>query len=340
MTRKPLPLALLPLLAFALLPACSSAPGGSGIKDPELMTEEQRKEHEAQQQRDFNAVLIKLDQAMASYVQALARQGDPHADKQVARLGSLLTETVVDERKTIAHAVGDQRELTGHGENYIRLKALAGEGGHAVGSGEAYNQAIALAALGFSGRSEVMPLIAQGAMSDDPLLVDRAVLGLAVLRAPDTQPGILAAVVEDVNHNEEGRVQAAWALHELQSAKSDTTEIVKLWRRFLTTEKDRMPAGVLVQAVRGLGLTADAQHADLVTEYLQHPTPRVRMAAAIALGRMNAQDHWTDLLALLEPSEKSQNVRLHARKSLAALAGNKDYGYDVDAWRKVFDRGQ
>ena len=64
------------------------------------------------------------------------------------------------------------------------------------------------------------------------------------------------------------------------------------------------------------------------------------MAAARALGRMNAQEHWRDLLALLKPAESVQNVRLHARKALAALAGNKDYGYDLAAWRKVFDRGE
>ena len=29
-----------------------------------------------------------------------------------------------------------------------------------------------------------------------------------------------------------------------------------------------------------------------------------------------------------------------ARKALADLAGGKDYGYDVSAWRKVFDRGR
>ena len=64
------------------------------------------------------------------------------------------------------------------------------------------------------------------------------------------------------------------------------------------------------------------------------------MAAAVALGRMNAQDHWQDLLALLSPAETSQNVRLHASKALAELAGGVDHGYDVAAWRKTFDRGQ
>jgi hypothetical protein len=63
------------------------------------------------------------------------------------------------------------------------------------------------------------------------------------------------------------------------------------------------------------------------------------MAAALALGRMNAQGSWKKLLELLGPQETVQNVRLVARKALAALAGGVDHGYDIDAWRKTFDRG-
>ena len=135
-------------------------------------------------------------------------------------------------------------------------------------------------------------------------------------------------------------MQAAWALYRVQTASTNPDEIVQYWRRFLTTEKERMPPGVQVTAVRGLGLTGDAKHADLVAPLLRHPVPRLRMASALALGRMNAQDYWEELLQMLEPSESVQNVRLHARKALAALAGNKDYGYDLAAWRKVFDRGE
>ena len=40
-----------------------------------------------------------------------------------------------------------------------------------------------------------MPTILQGAQLSDPYVVDRAVLGLAILRAPTTPPGILEAVV-------------------------------------------------------------------------------------------------------------------------------------------------
>ena len=87
-------------------------------------------------------------------------------------------------------------------------------------------------------------------------------------------------------------------------------------------------------------MTGDAITKPRHGEALQNIDFSTLEAAALALGRMNAQKHWRDLLALMEPSESVQNVRLHARKALAALAGNKDYGYDLAAWRKVFDRGE
>jgi HEAT repeat protein len=135
-------------------------------------------------------------------------------------------------------------------------------------------------------------------------------------------------------------VQAAWALYRIQSNSERTDEIVAIWRRFATEQRDTLPPGVLVTAVRGLGLARDPANAALVASFLKHPTARIRMAAAIALARMNAQDHADDLIALLGPQETVQNVRLCARKALSDLAGGADYGYDAPAWRKVFDRGR
>jgi HEAT repeat protein len=178
----------------------------------------------------------------------------------------------------------------------------------------------------------------QGAQLSDPFVVDHAVLGLAVLRAPATPPGVLAAVAERAEHPEDGRVQAAWAIYRLQTATERKQPIVEIWQRFLA-KRDTLPIGVVVNAVRGLGLTRDVAHADATVTLLQHPTARVRMAAALALGRMNAQAHWPQLVELLRPSETVPNVRLTARKALSALAGGTDHEYDVEAWRKTFDRG-
>ena len=327
---------LLPLAVIALT-ACSTVPEPpAGEAAPGAEDAQRERERLDQRRRDFNAVLVRLDQAMDSYVQAMANRGELRADEQARRLEKLLRDLVLDSGGQSYTVQQGDVEVAGSvpGGNYQRLVALAADGSRPE------QQAIALAALGFSGRMEVMPKILQGAMLSDPFVVDRAVLGLAVLQSPDTKPGVLGAIVENDSHPEDGRVQAAWALYRIQEVLADQEPIVELWIRYLTTERQRMPAGVIVTAVRGLGLARDPAHADLVATFLKHPVPRVRMSAALALGRMNAQDHWQDLLNLLGSQETVQNVRLHARKALAALAGDRDYGYDVAAWQKVFDRGQ
>ena len=67
-------------------------------------------------------------------------------------------------------------EKVRHFSNKARLMALAADGSDPI------NQGIALTALGFAEGSDVMPVILQGAQLPDPQLVDRAVLGLAILR--------------------------------------------------------------------------------------------------------------------------------------------------------------
>lgn len=319
------------VLSLTLLYAsCATQPELRTEPAPELVELEKGRIANDQDRRRFEQVLIKLDQSMDSYAVALANQGDPRADKQAEQIAKYIQDLVLDNKAIPAGADPNDYEI---GDNLRLLRALAAD------STEPRQQGIALAALGFSGRRDVTDLIQQGTMSDDADIVDKAVFGLAVLRSPQTAPGPLAAVVENDRHPEDGRVQAAWALYRVQTVSTDPSAIIACWRRFLSTERERMPAGVLVTAVRGLGLAADAANADLVAPMLKHPVPRLRMAAALALGRMNAQEHWRDLLQLLEPAESVQNVRLHARKALMALAGNKDYGYDLVAWRKVFDRG-
>jgi HEAT repeat protein len=111
----------------------------------------------------------------------------------------------------------------------------------------------------------------------------------------------------------------------------------EIWLRFVAN-RDTLPAGVMVNAARGLGITRDKAHAAALVPVLKHATPRVRMAAAVALGRMNAQDQWRELLELIGPAETVPNVRLAASKALAALAGGANHEYDVTAWRKTFER--
>lgn len=318
------------LLFLLPLAACGSVPTIRTEAAPDLTERERELRDLDAKRRDFDVTLLKLDQAMDSYVMAVTNRGETRADANAARLEKTIRDMVLDVG-TVAVSKNSPQQP---GENYRRLIAAASDGS------DVRNQGIALAALGFAGASEVMPTILQGAQLEDPYLVDHAVLGLAVLRSPKTPPGVLEAVVLRKKHPEDGRAQAAWALYQIQEVSESQSSIKDFWVRCLTTERETLPLGVVVTAVRGLGLSRDPQNAELVAGFLTHPTPRLRMAAAIALGRMNAQTHSKDLIALLGPQETVQNVRLCARKALADLAGGVDYGYDVIAWRKIFDRGQ
>jgi hypothetical protein len=315
---------------FLLAAACAGAPPKELARDqdPAIETSEQRAVEAIERQREFQLTLLRLDQGLESYARALADQGNPASDRQVPRIHKMLHDLVVDERtySSDPKAASQKRR----GEHYERLLALAADGSLPD------NQGIALAALGFSGLPEVMPVILQGAQLPDPLRRDRAVLGLAVLKDPRTPPGVLIQIVEDASYPEDGRAQAAWALYQLQETNQKQTEIIDYWRRLLLNRRPEVPAAVIATAVRGLGLTRNAADADLVAACTKDQLPRIRMLAAIALARMNATGHWPALVELIGPGESKPNVRLAAQKALVHLAGGQDRGYDVTAWQKLF----
>jgi hypothetical protein len=319
---KPSPLPLL------LLAACSSAPRTE--YDPTLADQVRATRSADAERRELRAVLVRLDQGMESYSRAIASD-TLRADADAQKIYKMLHEEVLDIGLRPVRPKEEPREP---GTNYQRLQALAIDGSDPA------DQAIAVAALGFSGRPEVMPLLLQAAQLDQPLLVDRAVFGLAILRAPDTPPGVLGKIAANPAFSAASRTQAAWALYEIQGVSAKREECATIWRRFATELRDSVPPGVLVQAVRGLGYTRDQAHTPVVLPFLQHSMAKVREAAAIALGRLQAQQHTDALLELIGPKETVPNVRLAARKALSELAGRQDYGYDVAAWRKAFDRGR
>jgi hypothetical protein len=309
---------------LVVLAACASAePDPSGRTfDPELekslATSDQQKAAADSARKDFNSVLVQLDHAMESYVRAVSNSGVPRYDVERERLDRLLRQLVS----------GDPP-----GTNTQKLIALAGDGT------DPWFQGIALAALGFADRSDVMPVILQGAQLGDPQLVDRAVLGLAILGDARTPPGVISKVALDENHHDEGRVGAAWALVVLQEKSNHVDQIIPVWLQILDGGPAEHPL-LVANAVRGLGLTRDTKYADRVTKCLEHPSPRVRINAAIALARMNAQREYEKLLSLLGPGETSANVRLAARKALQTLAGGVDHGYQIELWRREFERGR
>ncbi len=337
------PFILLLLLSAASFTGCATGPsdplqGVNRVAVPDEAARQKALAEADKQRRKFETVLIKLDQAMETYAQALANRGSPRADTQAENVEKLIRDLVTDRgsqvfRKPVNAEDAKLERVNEAPTNYFeRLRAAAIDGTHP------HYQGIALAALGFSARDDVMPIILQGAQLDDPLLVDRAIFGLAILRAPDTPPGVIGAVIDDRDASDNSRAAAAWALYRLQERSNRESEIVEIWRRLAGRGPGAVPAGALVQALRGLGLTRDKKHAGLVAPFLDNNVPLLRMAAAGALARMNAQEHAPEIIDLLGPAESVPNVRLHARKALQALAGDLDYGYDVDAWRKAFER--
>lgn len=307
------------LLLSALLAACASSPGNpQGTLDREHEREAAQLRRETAEPVDRSKLMLDLEHALADYVQALANQGVIRSDKH---------------RQTFDHYL---RETVARHYQYLVSEAQSAE--------VPANRGIAVAALGFArldADPRPMPVILAAAEAEDHRTVDRAVLGLAILADPETPPGVLQRIADDDTFGEESRAQAAWALYCLQEASSaHTPEIVDYWVQVVKRPLLAVPAGVLWQAVRGLGLTRDKQYAPLVAPLATHPVARVRMNVAIALGRMNAQEQYEALLAMLGTAETNPNVRLFASIALRELAGGTDRGYDVEQWRKVFQRGK
>jgi HEAT repeat protein len=321
-----------PVFALLALAACSSTSPSTPVPAPERAEEARQSSAADQARQDIHRVLITLDQALESYARLLDSHGVPRADIELVRLERLLRE-LVNGTPTLKDGKMQDKELVG--SKVDALIAIAAD------SSNKDQQGIALASLGFAEPSKVMPVILAGAQSSDPQLVDRAIFGLAVKHDPTTPPGVIMRVIEDKEHSEDGRLQAAWALFVLQDNGAPTDEILPYWRHILNAniaKKGEYHPLIVATAVRGLGITRKPDDADLVANFLQDPTPRVRWAAAIALGRMNAQSHWKELLELIGPGENVPNVRLAGRKALQALAGGADRQYDQAAWRMEFDR--
>lgn len=307
-------LAILPLL---LLAACSGAPDANdpatGEFDASIEKDFQQVEANAKRDRELPRVMLQIDKSLAGYAASLDQKGSHTADRNAASLEKLLRKLVRENRAELIAAAADSRVVA--------------------------NQGIALSALGFAEGKDVMPVLLGGAQSSDPFLVDRAVFGLAILLDPATPLGVVMKVVEDPAHRIEGRTNAAWALYRLQPVTFEKEKLVAFWKTLASRPRTEVEPSILLQAIRGLGLTRDAANAATVAGHLDHPTPKVREACAVALGRMNAQDQVPQLIDMLTPAETNPNVRLAARKALQALSGGDDRGYEVAEWRKIFDRG-
>lgn len=199
-------------------------------------------------------------------------------------------------------------------------------------------QAVAVAVLGFSNEPAALPTILSALGSGKEPVVANAVFALSVLKHPDTPPAPLARLIEDESVRIEARASAAWTLHEVQTRAIDPAPFETIWRRLLERPRGSVDPSILVSAIRGMGRLREARNAPLLETFLDHPTPKLREAACIALERCGSQDSWARIVERIEPAETNPNVRLAAQKALQALAGIPGEQYDAKAWRKVFQR--
>lgn len=302
-------------LLATLLAACSTT--GSGTFDPKLEEAARTRQQEAADAEARLAaperLITDLDKALHNYSQLRLSGASPRAEATAEKVEKFLVEQSIKHFDLLIRQAND--------------------------ASLPRNRAIAVAALGFSGRAEALDPLVNAAQEDDPEIVANAVFGLAMLSDRRTPPTVVVRVIRSETFDEPVRNGAAWTLLQLQQSVVDPSEIVRVWIDLLERPAGTQPAGVLVSAVRGLGLTRDASHAAAVVRLAEDPTPMVRQAVAIALARMDADDHVDTLLTLLGPAETNENVRLAARKALQELAGGTDRKYDVEEWKRVFERG-
>jgi HEAT repeat protein len=224
-------------------------------------------------------------------------------------------------------------------KHFDALVAVADQGVDPV------NRARAVGALGFAStrgpesgiaRDILTPLL-NALRADDATVVTNAVFALGVLADPRTPVDPLARIIEDPQQPPSSRIGAAWSLLNIQEALHQPQQVQPVWMRLLADPKTNTDPWILIQALRGLGRLRDPALAPVAEPFLQHPTPLVREAAAVALGFLGNRDSHRALLARLSAEETNANVRLAVRKALQALAGQVDRGYDVDQWRRVFE---
>lgn len=301
------------LMIAGLLTGCGSTPTAGPDSAIEKQFLADRAAALALNDRSYDDEMIKLDQALDKYATAW-----------------LTSEATAGERV--------REQLEGHirqvvAKLYSRLLTSAED------RAKPYLRVIALAGLGFSGRPEALDPLLNAVRGDEHEAAGAALFALAVLQDPNTPAAVVGEAIFDEKKPLEVRRNASLALMKLQEKSYDPIAVLPYWVRALELPIETADDGIQMHAVRGVGLLRDPQHARLVERMASHPQPKLRVAAAIAMGRMKNESSLGPLLSLLGPAEKNDNVRLAARKALQELSGGIDREYDVTAWRKAFDRG-
>jgi len=300
-------------LVWTSVAACSGAP--EPAPDPQIEADFLRRQQAIEEEKSkqtFEGDLVNLDKALDKYAAAWMTSELNASEKLRDKLDSYLRLTVAKHFDRLL-SLAEKREFPG-------------------------NRAIALAALGFSSRPESLDPLLNGARDDNELVAVAALFGLAILQDPKTPAAVLGEIMSDPKRPTDVRRNASLALLRLQEKTFEPEKITPFWVRVLERPLEEIDYAVAMHAVRGLGLQRDPAQAALAERMASHPQPMLRLASAIAMGRMANESSVPVLLALIGPAETNDNVRLAARKALQALAGGIDREYDVAEWRKVFQR--
>jgi hypothetical protein len=301
------------LLCFTVA-ACGGSP--ELAHDPQIeqqFVDAQRAEEEAKSKVTFEADLLKLDQAIDKYATAWLTAELATGEKLKEKLENVIRPLVE--------------------KHFARLLTAADNRDYPA------PRSIALAALGFSGRPEALDPMLNGARDGGPDIAVAALFGLAVLQDSNTPIPVLGGLMLDPKQTIEVRRNASLALLRVQEKAYEPDAPTPFWIQIIERPLDSEDHGVQMHAIRGLGQRRNPEHAKYAERVAGHPQPKVRVAAAIAMGRMKNESSVPALLALIGPMETNDNVRLAARKALTAISGGIDREYDVPAWRKLFERG-
>jgi HEAT repeat protein len=243
-------------------------------------------------------------------------------DKSLARWSQLeLTSSSARDQNALSALEANMRERAR--ERRDELLAVLEAGAPA-------QRRIAAAALGFARDPGVLGALLACLSERDPILVQKALLGLGVLAEPGTPLLEIRRILRD-DPDAWTRNNAAFALLAIAGAGGASPELAEACRAALV---DAEP-GVRAQCASALGVLGDAGSTALLGELLFDPVNLVSLAAAASLASIGAQRAEQKgaaarlLAAALERTRPDRRARFLG--ALRLLSG-RDLGEDSAPW--------
>jgi HEAT repeat protein len=200
----------------------------------------------------------------------------------------------------------------------------------ALETGPPRNRQRAAAAIGFSGDPRALgPLVA--ALEDSDLdVVHNSLLGLAVLKSPETPAEPIAALMTE-HEDPATRSNAAYALRTVVEAGASAESVLPAVRLALV---DKEP-GVRLQAALLAGLAGDGESVERLADLLRDEEKLVQLAAIQALvmvAQKSPPNKGAIARALVGAWLEADNpIKSRLREGMARIAV-EDFGTDEELW--------